>query len=263
VSAHRHRRLDAGARARLIGGILAAIALALNSCSALNHRPVNMEPVSIQTVEYYPFQVKGYENTYPKRRVVIVPTLDARDFRDIGGAEHQPYEGHPAIGVVLGRTGKTYQRLYGPPINPLIEDAIAHAAQEAGMIATASTLPLKRELAARDCDYVIAAKITRLWVNKHRGPDTEGGVTWFAAADVALDVSIYKPPFEVAFWEGESAATYDDPPPAPAGVNPEDETEIYDEPGQVLSVALTRAVAGIFKRDSLHMLIVQDSPPGH
>jgi hypothetical protein len=34
---------------------------------------------------------------------------------------------------------------------------------------------------------------------------------------------------------------------------------IYDHPGEVLSVALTRAVAGIFKREALHQLIVQDS----
>ena len=236
---------------------------ALSSCSALNHQPVEMEPASIETVEYYPFQVKGYENTYPKRRVVVVPALDARDFSDAGGTSHEPYEGHPAIGVVLGRTGKIYQRLYGPPLDPLIEDAIAHAAQEAGMIATAAPLPLKRELAARDCDYVIAAKVTRLWVNKHRGPDTEGGVTWFAAAEVALDVSIYKPPFDVAFWEGESAAVYNDPPPPTPGMSADDEMEIYDQPGQVLSVALTRAVAGIFKRDSLHALLVQDSTPNH
>jgi hypothetical protein len=229
----------------------------------MNERPVNMAPVSIQTVEYYPFQVKGYENTYPKRRVVVAPVVDARDFSDAGAAGHEPYEGHPAIGGVLGRKSEVYQRLYGPPLSPLIENAIAEAAEEAGMTATVTALPLDRELVARDCDYVIAARLTRLWVNKKRGPDTQGGITWFAVADVALEISIYKPPFDVAFWHGESAATYDDPPPAASSVNPEDEMEIYDQPGQVLSVALTRAVAGIFQHDSLRTLIQQDSIPSH
>ena len=240
-----------------------AAAAALCSCSTMNEQPVHMDPVSIQTVEYYRFQVKGYENTYPKRRVAVASIVDARDFTDAGAAGHEPYQEHPAIGAVLGRKGEIYQRLYGPPLSPLIENAIAQAAGEAGMAATATALPLKRELAARDCDYVIAAKLTRLWVNKKRGPDTQDGVTWFAAADVALDVSVYKPPFDVAFWHGESAATYEDPPPVASSVNPEDEMEIYDQPGQVLSVALTRAVAGIFQRDSLRTLIQQDSMTRH
>jgi hypothetical protein len=108
---------------------------------------------------------------------------------------------------------------------------------------------------------VIAAKLTRLWVNKKRGPATPDGETWFSAADVALDVSVYKPPFDVAFWHGGGSATYDDPPPLGAGANPEDEMEIYDQPGQVLSVALTRAVAGIFQQESLRTLIQEDSIP--
>lgn len=217
-----------------------------------------MPPVSIQTVEYYPFQVKGFENTYPKRRVVVVSTVDARDFTNAGAAGRESYNGHPAIGAILGRKGEVYQRLYGPPLTPLIENSIAQAAEEAGMTATTTALPLDRELTLHDCDYVIAARLTRLWVNKRRGPDTPDGVTWFAAANAALEISVYKPPFNVAFWHGESSATYDDPPPLAAGANPEDEMEIYDQPGQVLSVALTRAVAGIFQRESLHTLIQQD-----
>jgi hypothetical protein len=38
----------------------------------------------------------------------------------------------------------------------------------------------------------------------------------------------------------------------------DDDSAIYDEPGQVMSVALTRAVAGIFDRDDLRTLITQD-----
>ena len=75
-----------------------------------------------------------------------------------------------------------------------------------------------------------------------------------------MDLTIYKPPFNVPFWQGESAATYNDPP-ADNGSGLGDDVSIYDLPGQVLSVALTRSVAEGFKRQALQSLIVQDSMP--
>ena len=220
-----------------------------------------MEPLrSTQALQYYPFQVKGYQNTYPKRRVMVLTAVDARDFKDISGAAHSPDSGNPAIGVIRDRSGEIVQRLYGPALEPLVQQAIAQAAQEAGMISSSSGMLLKQALTARQAQYLVAAKIARFWVDKHRGPDNAAGPTWSATAEVALDVVVYKPPFQVPFWQGESDATYDDPPAPVAGTAPEDETEIYDDPGQVLSVGLTRAVAGIFKRDDLHTLITEDSP---
>lgn len=237
---------------------LCALAL-LSGCAT--QRSEYMEPVSIQTVEYYPFQVKGYENTYPKRRILIVPPVDARDFKDVAGVSHDPYDDHPSIGVVLDQTGKIDQHIYGTDLATLFQDAIAKAANEAGMISSTSSLTQADALKARGNDYVLAAKLSRCWVVKHRGPDNPAGPTWFTSADVAIQVAIYKPPFAIPFWQDESSANYSDPPTPAAGLPPEDQTEIYDDPGQVLSVALTRAVAGIFKRDSLHELIVEDSMP--
>jgi hypothetical protein len=98
-------------------------------------------------------------------------------------------------------------------------------------------------------------------VVKQRGADNESGPGWFSAADVALDVTIYKAPFAVPFWQGRSTAEYNDPPTPSAGSRTEDETEIYDQPGEVLSVALTRAVAGIVRHQDLHTLVVQDAIP--
>ena len=221
-----------------------------------------MQPVSVETVEYYPFQVKGYQNTYPKKKILVVPVNDVRDFKDVGGVSHEPQDGRPAIGVVLDQTGKIDQRLYGSALEPLVQQSIVQSAEEAGMASSTSALPLKQALAARGADYVVAAEIKRCWVNKHRGPDNQAGPTWSASAEVALSVAIYKPPFDVPFWEGESEATYADPA-AVAGANAEDETEIYDRPGEVLSVAVTRAVAGIFKRDNLRELIQQDAGLAH
>ena len=220
-----------------------------------------IEPLTaVETLQYYPFQVKGYQNTYPKRRVMVLAVVDARNFRDTSGAAHAPDNGNPAIGVIRDKSGEIIQRLYGPALEPLVQQAIVQAAQEAGMVSSSSSLPLHEALYMRQSQYVIAAKIARLWVDKHREPDNAGGPMWSATAEVALDVAVYKPPFGVPFWQGESDATYEDPPAPVAGIAPEDETEIYDDPGQVLSVGLTRAVAGIFKRDDLHTLITEDVP---
>ncbi|MGH7843415.1 MAG: hypothetical protein ACREQT_18095 [Candidatus Binataceae bacterium] len=214
---------------------------------------------SVQSVQYFPFQVKGYEDTYPKRQVAVVAVTDARDFKDASAPGHEPFEGHPAIGAVFAEDGQVSQRLYGPALDELVGAALVQAAQEAGMSASASSLPLAAELAARKADYVISARITRCWVSKRRGPARWPGPSWRAEAVVVLDTTIYKPPFDVAFWQGESSSTYDDPPAAAGGAFAGDETEIYDQPGEVLSVALTRAVAGLFQRDDLRTLIAQDT----
>jgi hypothetical protein len=233
----------------------------VNACASTTER---MEPLkSLQTVQYYPFLVKGYENTYPKRRVMVIPPTDARDFKDISGAAHSPDNGNPAVGVIRDKSGEILQRLYGPALEPLVQQSITQAAQEAGMLSSSSALPLKVALNSGQAQYVIQSKIARFWVDKHRGMDTAAGPTSSASAEVTLDVVVYKAPFEVPFWQGESEASYDDPPAPVAGVAPEDATEIYDDPGQVLSVGLTRSVAGIFRRDDLHTLMTEDSPPAH
>jgi hypothetical protein len=268
VSALRHHRADPESAKfpppfglQLLRCCIAAVfSLAfISACATTSER---IEPLtSVQALQYYPFQVKGYQNTYPKRRVMVLAAADARDFKDTSGVAHLSDNGNPAIGVIRDKSGEIVQRLYGPALEPLVQQSITQAAQEAGMISSSSDIPLNLALSSSQAQYLIAAKIARFWVDKHRGPDNAAGPTWSATAEVALDVVVYKPPFEVPFWQGESDATYDDPPAPVAGIAPEDETEIYDDPGQVLSVGLTRAVAGIFRRDDLHTLITEDTPP--
>lgn len=242
-------------RASVIAGLIAS------GCAA-NQVNSQAPASSIQAVQYYPFQVKGYEGTYPKRRVIVIAALDARDFKDIGTVAHAPSGINPAIGVAMDQNKQASELLYGPPLGELVQNAIVQAANEAGMTAVASPLALHDALAARDADYVIGAKITRCWVAKRSGIDRPGGALSSAVANVALAVSVYKPPFDVPFWDGEAAATYDDPP-APVSGSSLDEAEIYDQPGEVLSVALTRAVAGIFQHEELHLLIRQDQIGTH
>ncbi len=61
-----------------------------------------------------------------------------------------------------------------------------------------------------------------------------------------LAVTVYKPPFKVPFWQGTSPQAYYDPPIGSFGLGPDDEAGIYDDPGQVLSVAIIAALFGIF-----------------
>jgi hypothetical protein len=77
-------------------------------------------------------------------------------------------------------------------------------------------------------------------------------------AEFRIEVAIYKPPFSVPFWSGTTSDTYYDPPVGSFGLGPEDEAGIYDEPGQVLSVAMTRTIAQIFERQDLRNLMLED-----
>lgn len=256
------------AGSKLLAAALAAMAAAfISSCVTTVQQEIAEEPpTAVETLSYFPFQVKGYQNSYPRRRILVLMPADARDFKDTAGQSHAPVDGNPATGVMLGPDGIVVQRVYSSPLGPILQGAIVRAADEAGMLATASNDSLEAALKETNEDYILASSITRCWVNKHTGTDANAapsaGPGWFTAADVAVDVTIYKPPFNVAFWQGESAATYNDPP-ADNGSGMGDDVPIYDRPSEVLSVALTRAVAGIFKREALHALIVQDTARVH
>ncbi len=246
----------------IVAALAIVAALVLAACATTVQQEIAQEPpVSVETLTYYPFQVKGYQSSYPRRRILVLMPVDARDFKDANGQSHDPYSGNPATGVLLGPDGALVQHIYSTPLAPIVQGAIVRSADEAGLVATASNETLAAALKQTGEDYVLDSRIARCWVNKHAGADPNaapGSTAWFTTADVALDVTIYKPPFNVAFWQGESAATYNDPP-ADNGNGMGDDVPIYDHPGEVLSVALTRAVAGIFKREALHALIVQDA----
>ena len=260
MNGHRQREAESRIAAAIQSFAIAlcafTVAVTLGGC-ATTAIETPASPTSVETIEYYPFQVKGYQNTYLKRRIVVLMPTDARDFKDAGATDHRPLGNDPAVGVVVGQSGAVEQRLYGDSIAPIVQRAIVGAAGEAGMIVSTSDQPLDQALRSQKTDYILASQVTRCWIVKRRAAGAAGPL-WFSSADFAIHVAIYKPPFAVAFWEGDANSVYEDPPPIPPGQNPEDETEIYDHPGEVLSVALTRAVAGIFKRDSLHQLMLED-----
>jgi hypothetical protein len=246
-------------RAQIKLAVAAVFAFAIAGCATVGLQSgPSLEAVSIQKLEYYPYQVKGYQGSFPQRTVVVLRPVEAREFLGSGANDHAPHGDDPAIGITRNQTGNVVQRLYSDPLGPIVQNALAGSVEEAGMMPRPSSEDKYQPKKQLDADYVLASKITRCWVAKHRGSGGSGGPVWATSADFAIDVTIYKPPFSVAFWHGTSQSTYNDPPVGSFGLGPEDEAGIYDEPGEVLSVALTRAVAGIFQRPDLRTLVMQD-----
>lgn len=221
-------------------------------CSAVNPSS-KLEPASNQTLEFYPGLVKGFERTYPARHLIVLAVTDAC------GSKNQTSSGQ-MIGTTVDAQGQTIQELYTTGLSDTVQKALVQAAQEAGMISTASNVshysgePL-------DADYVLECTVVKCWVKKQRAADNSGENSQ-TVAQFGIDATIYKPPFHVPFWQGTTSETYSDPPDNP-GMMSEDQASIYDQPGEVLSVAFTRSVEGLFKNGNLHSLIVQDRMMRH
>ena len=226
-------------------------------CSMLGINSIELPSTSTQTLEYYPRLVKGYENSYPRRRLLVLRPAEAREFKDPTARDHEPDNGNPAIGVALDQEGMVVQRLYSAPFADVVQKAIERAADEAGLASIDTDQISYTAGPERLADYVLESRITRCWVKKQRGRDGRYGPVWRTNAQFAVAATVYEPPFHTPFWQGESSDIYDDPP-IRSYASGEDEAGIYDEPGQVLSIAMTRAVAGIFKRDDLRVLMTED-----
>ena len=218
-----------------------------------------MPTTSVQTLQYYPYQVKGYQNSYPRKTIQILMPADARDMADVGA----PLNGNPAIGVVDDQSGNITERLYSAPLGPILQAAIGRSADEAGLSASPSSDVTYKAGIGNTAEYVLESKVRRCWVKKSRGASGQYGPIWRTVADIALDITIYKPPFSVPFWTGSTNDTYYDPPVGSFGLGSEDEAGIYDDPGEVLSVALTRSVAAIFQRQDLRNLMLEDDMKSH
>lgn len=239
--------------------LLSAMAVLAAGCAAAGGgSQAPTATTAVEKLEYYPFQVKGYQYSYPHRTLLVLMPADARDHVGYGGGNSPPLNGDPAIGAVVDQSGTIVQRLYTQPLGPILQQAIIRSADEAGLTGATASETQYEPGHKRAQDYVLVAKVTKCWVKKSRGADGQYGAVWRTQADFALDVSVYKSPFSVPFWQGTTNDTYYDPPVGSFGLGPEDEAGIYDEPGQVLSVALTRAVAGIFQRQDLRNLMVED-----
>jgi hypothetical protein len=94
---------------------LALIAGFWGCSTSVSEGTAQQPAASLQSLEYYSQLVKGYQNSYPPRRVLVLASVDAREFTDPTAAVHAPDQGNPAIGVVLDADGSVTQRLYSLP----------------------------------------------------------------------------------------------------------------------------------------------------
>ena len=111
-----------GIRFALVITISSITTLLLAGCSTVNEGgggTAAAPTTSTQTLEYYPYQVKGYQNSYPKKTIEILMPADARD--TTGAA---PLNGNPAIGVVIDQSSNVTERLYSSPLGPTVQQAI-------------------------------------------------------------------------------------------------------------------------------------------
>jgi hypothetical protein len=237
--------------ARLALLMLAVALICTAGCSTVLP-PELAQPVSRQKLTYYPGLVKGFEHSYPPRTMLVLPATDhclANTPSDGADGEHQ-------VGVTTDARGNVLQRLYLGPITAQVQNALVAAADEAGLRARPSDQAGYHAQSA-NADYVLQSEVTRCSLKKSRISVGDLGPNWQTVAKFSLSVTIYKPPFRVPFWQGSSAQTYTDPPDTGSGLD-EDAAQIYDQPGQVLSVAFTRGVEEIFARPDLHELITDD-----
>ncbi len=245
---------EALARFAYLIGVAPVMAMAGCASLGIGQSTPQLEQNSIQKVEYYPYLVKGYQNSFPHRSILILEPVDARP---PGNANAPSSDGKTAIGVTTGRSENVLQRLSSDPLSPIGQDAITHSAEEAGLLAIARPQE-GYDPNDRGADYVLASRIVRCWVKRHRGPHGDSDEGWMTEASFALEVIIYRTPFKVPFWEGTSSTGYHDPPIGRYGLGTMDEPSIYEHPGEDLSIAMTRAVAGIFERQDLRTLILND-----
>ena len=234
-------------------GLVLLVAAVLTGCAVSSTS--NLEPVSNQTLVYYPGLVKGFERTYPARRIMVLAVVDNCE---AGGRPDPAVSGAgQEVGETRDAHGRILQHLYTASIVSVVQKAIEDAAQEAGMTPMASSDTAYTGQDATTADYVLQSKLTRCWVKKQRVSDANRVESWQTIANFAIDAVIYKPPFRVPFWQASVSETYSDPPDV-VTTAADDQASIYDEPGEVLSVAFTRSVEGIFKRSDLHTLITED-----
>ena len=118
--------------------VLGAMAL-IAGCATSNSGTGELAPVSIQTLQYYPFQVKGYQKSFPAKKIIVLAATDARTFKDAGaGIRPSPTKATLRSAFSWIVTVRSRKCSMDPILAALVTDAIAQSANEAGMVSSTS-----------------------------------------------------------------------------------------------------------------------------
>ena len=128
--------------------------------------------------------------------------------------------------------------MYSTPLGPIVQGAIGRSADEAGMTASSSSETDYKPSIKNTTEYVLASKIRRCWAKKAPGPSSQYGPGLaddggFRAGRFDLQAAVQR-----AVLDREHQRYLRRSAGGVVRLGSEDEAGIYDEPGEVLSVAL-------------------------
>jgi hypothetical protein len=144
----------------------------------------------------------------------------------------------------------------------LIQDALENHFREAGFPVQKVnfTAPDEASVASEPAHYAVGCAIeefslvsllryNEVWVWSLRPHSIDVPIRGPTRANVALAVTLYRWPSGEVLWEGKVADSVDDPPPGESDF-------LYGTPGEVMSMALSRAVGSILVTQSLQDVLL-------
>jgi hypothetical protein len=278
----------AGQWTSVIGMVVLVLCAGCGSRSLFTVQPPRIIPVG---VNYLPNLVKGTRPSFPSSRVLVLLPVDKREAYPVklGGALPASQDNTAILGiwgtnskeggirVNSSQLGAQRHMKAGVPRNPdmprgiftltdlqhLIQNALEDHFHEAGFPVQKIdiTAPDESSVVIEPAHYAIGCAVeefslvsllryNEVWVfsllSPHpiyvpiRGP---------TRANVALALTLYRWPSGEILWEGKVADSVDDPP--------QGESEfLYSTPGEVISMALSRAVGSILVTQSLQDVLL-------
>ena len=247
-------------------------------------------PILVQ-VDFLPFLVKGSRPQFPPARILVLEPQDNRQPYPIKtGDPLPPIKGNAAV---LGIYGQNFQEgpvqvnslrlgaqrkmrpgIPSPPDVPLgifllpdlpqlVQNTLAQHFAEAGF--TIVNDPGKHAKIAASTekrpDYVLASEIKKfslIALERYREVEVNSHVSSHmitlpvrgpARADVTLALQLSQWPAGPVVWQGEVSDTVDDPPL-------EDSISLYAAPGEIMTMAMSRAVGSILVTQSLQEVLL-------
>jgi hypothetical protein len=256
--------------------------------SLVTTRPPRIIPVG---VTYLPHLVKGSRPSFPSNRVLVLLPVDKREAYPVkrGGALPATQDNTAILGiwglnsaegavrVNSTQLGAQRRMKAGVPQDPdmprgiftlpslerLVQDALESHFHEAGFSVQKASSPILNELSAttEPAHYAVGCAIeefslvsllryNEVWIYSALHPHTiDVPIRGPTRANVTLELTLYRWPSGEVLWQGKVADSVDDPPLG--------ESEfLYSSPGEVMSMALSRAVGSILVTQNLQEVLL-------
>jgi len=273
-------------RAGWVVGLVLCAACGLASFPTVH--PPRIIPV---WVNYLPNLVKGDRPPFPSARMLVLLPVDKRDAYPVkpGGALPASQDNTAILGiwginskegvirVNSSQLGAQRRMKAGVPQNPdmprgiftltdlerLVQDALEGHFYEAGFPVQKVnfTAPSEPDAVIEPAHYAVGCAIeefslvsllryNEVWIFSPLHPHPiDVPIRGPTRANVALALTLYRWPSGEVLWEGKVADSVDDPP--------QGESEfLYGTPGEVMSMALSRAVGSILVTQSLQDVLL-------